>query len=62
MFLDEQAELFMPRFNWAQTFVTMNGELLEAYRNAKDGAEIERIQNEYIDSISRPREKDSDSE
>ena len=52
----------MPRFNWAQTFVTMNGELLEAYRNAKDGAEIERIQNEYIDSISRPREKDSDSE
>ena len=59
---DEQAELFMPRFNWAPTFVTMNGELLEAYRNAKDGKEIERIQNEYIESVSRPREKDAESQ
>lgn len=52
MGMDEQAELFLPRFNWARTFMEINGPLLEAYRAAKDADEIERIQNEYIASIS----------
>lgn len=52
---DEQADLFMPRFNWAPTFVQINRALLEEYRVAKDGADVERIQNEYIESVSRPK-------
>lgn len=59
---DEQAELFMPRFNWAPVFVEMNRQLLEAYREAKDGAEIEKIQNDYIDSITRPKDRDRSDE
>lgn len=56
---DEQAELFMPRFNWAPTFVQINRELLEAYRGAKDCAEVERIQNEYIESVRRPKKEEN---
>lgn len=49
---DEQAELFMPRFNWAPTFMKMNEALLEQYRKARDSEDIERIQNEYIESVT----------
>jgi len=49
--MDEQAEQFIPRFNWAPTFIQLNRELLDAYRAAADAEEVERIQNEYIDSI-----------
>lgn len=48
---DEQAALFMPRFNWAPEFVRINGDFLERYRMAKDSDDIERMQNEYIESI-----------
>ena len=47
----EQAEGFMGRFNWAQEFIRLNGELLEAYATARDSAEVVSIQNEYIESI-----------
>ena len=53
MGMDEQADLFMPRFNWAPTFVEMNRSLLEAYRAAANAEEVERIQNEYIESITK---------
>lgn len=58
---DEQAELFLPRFNWAPEFVRINSAFLEKYRAAKDGADIERIQNEYFESIMSDRKHD-DSE
>ncbi|MDR1690578.1 MAG: DUF367 family protein [Candidatus Methanoplasma sp.] len=48
---DEQAELFMPRFNWAPEFIRLNGSLLEDYSKAKDSADIVRIQNEYLDDL-----------
>lgn len=48
---DEQAEPFFGRFNWAPEFVKINEGFLEKYRAAKCGEEIERIQNEYIESI-----------
>ena len=54
---DEQAEPFFTRFNWAPEFVRINGDFLEKYRAAKSGEEIERIQNEYIESICAPRKK-----
>ena len=53
MGFDEQADLFMPRFNWAPEFVNLNRSLLEAYRAADGPEEVERIQNEYIESITK---------
>ena len=45
----EQAEEFRKRFNWGEEFVRINGEMLDEYANAKDSAEVVRIQNEYLD-------------
>ena len=53
MGFDEQADLFMPRFNWAPEFVNLNRSLLEAYRAADGPEEVERIQNDYIESITK---------
>ena len=38
------------------TQLSINGALLEEYRRAKSGEEIERIQNDYIESVSAPKE------
>ena len=48
---DEQAELFMPRFNWAPEFVTLNKALLDDYRTAKDSDDVQRMSDEYVESI-----------
>ena len=53
MGFDEQADLFMPRFNWAPEFVNLNRSLLEAYRAADGPEEVRRIQDEYIESITK---------
>lgn len=47
----EQAEEYMGRFNWAPEFIRLNGELLDAYSQAKDSTDVVRIQNEYIESV-----------
>ena len=51
----EQAKTFVGRFNWGPEFMRLNGNLLEDYSNAKDSAEVVRIQNEYIESIRGPK-------
>lgn len=48
----EQAGTFMGRFNWAPEFMRLNGDLLAGYSAAKDGAEVARIQEEYIASVA----------
>jgi len=53
MGFDDQAGLFIPRFNWAPTFVKMNEGLLEQYRNATDSDGVEAIQEAYINSVSQ---------
>ncbi|MBQ5483255.1 MAG: DUF367 domain-containing protein, partial [Candidatus Methanomethylophilus sp.] len=58
---DEQANLFRPRFNWAPEFERINAEVLGMYRSAKDSADIERIQDEYIETITAPRKTDGSS-
>ena len=58
---DEQADLFRPRFNWAPEFERINAEVLGMYRSAKDSADIERIQDEYIEAITAPRKTDGSS-
>jgi pre-rRNA-processing protein TSR3 len=49
----EQANAFLGRFNWAQEFVRLNGELLDAYSSASDSSDVVRIQNEYLESVRR---------
>ena len=51
----EQAAEFLGRFNWAPEFMRLNGEMLEDYSKAKDSAEVVRIQNEYIESVTKER-------
>jgi pre-rRNA-processing protein TSR3 len=47
----EQAETFIPRFNWAPEFMRLNGAMLDDYSKAADSAEVVRIQEEYIRSV-----------
>ena len=47
----EQARSFLGRFNWAPEFMRLNGNMLEDYSNARDSAEVVRIQNEYVESV-----------
>ena len=55
MGMDEQAELFVPRFNWAPTFLTMNRSLLDGYRAAPSSEEVQRLSDEYVESITGDR-------
>ncbi len=47
----DQADTFLPRFNWAPEFIRLNGAMLEDYSKAKNSTEVVRIQNEYIRSV-----------
>ena len=55
MGMDEQAELFVPRFNWAPTFLTMNRPLLDGYRAAPSSEEVQWLSDEYVESITGDR-------
>lgn len=52
MHQDEQAELFMPRFNWAPELVNLNRALLEEYRTAKDSDSIQAMSDNYVKSVA----------
>lgn len=49
----EQSEEFKRRFGWGEEFMRINGEMLGEYANAKDSAEVVRIQNEFLESIGQ---------
>ena len=44
-----QAEKFIERFGWGEEFIRINGNMLNDYSNAKDSAEVVKIQNEYLE-------------
>ena len=46
----EQAENIMDGFKWGHTFIELNEELLEAYSNVENSAEVVEIQNEFLKS------------
>lgn len=56
----EQASSFTGRFNWGEEFLRLNGAMLEDYASAADSAEVVRIQNEYIDSVTGGHRDDAD--
>lgn len=49
---DKQAELFTTRFNWAPTFIALNRELLEAYRAAGNAEGVQKVSDEYVESVT----------
>ncbi len=49
---DVQARRMMRHFRWGETFFDLNGGLLDEYRAAKDSAEVVRIQNEALRSLT----------
>lgn len=46
--LQEEAEAVMDKFTWGHAFLELNRELLDAYAGCEDGAEIVRIQDEFL--------------
>ncbi len=44
----EQAALILDKFKWGHAFLELNAEPLDRYSNAKDSAEVVRIQGEYL--------------
>jgi len=52
----EQATKLLSKFKWGPQFITLNKQLLEDYAQAKDSAEVIKVQNEYI-SQSAPKER-----
>ncbi len=52
MGMDEQAELFMGRFNWALELVTLNKALFDEYRTAADADEVRSMSDSYVRSVA----------
>ncbi|UCE91996.1 MAG: DUF367 family protein [Methanobacteriota archaeon] len=46
-----QARRVMKHFRWGDTFLQLNGELLDEYSSARDSAEVIRIQGEALRSL-----------
>jgi len=44
----EVAEGYLSKFKWGQTFIDINKELLDLYRECKDGGEVVEVQNKYL--------------
>jgi pre-rRNA-processing protein TSR3 len=52
----EQAKELLSKFKWGPQFITLNEELLEGYAQAKNSADVVKVQNEYINqTISKKR-------
>jgi pre-rRNA-processing protein TSR3 len=48
----DRARRTMAHFRWGETFIDMNETLLEGYRLAKSSAEVVKVQNDAIGSIT----------
>jgi pre-rRNA-processing protein TSR3 len=52
----EQAKELLSKFKWGPQFIALNAELLEDYAQAKNSADVVKVQNEYINqSVSKKR-------
>ena len=49
----EQASEIAKRFGWGEEFMRLNGEMLDEYSNADDSADVVRIQNEYLEAVTK---------
>jgi pre-rRNA-processing protein TSR3 len=44
----EQAKELLSKFKWGPHFIALNKELLESYAQAKDSAEVVKMQKDYL--------------
>ncbi len=49
----DEANTLLSVFKWGHTFIEINYEMLESYANAKDSADIVRLQNSFIGNIKK---------
>jgi len=50
-----QSERIMDKFKWGHTFIELNSEILNDYRNAQNAAEIVEIEKEYFPHLTISR-------
>jgi pre-rRNA-processing protein TSR3 len=47
----KEGEKILSKFKWGKTFLSLNGEILEAYAGAGSSKELLRIQREYFQEV-----------
>jgi pre-rRNA-processing protein TSR3 len=52
----DAANTLLSVFKWGHTFIEMNYGMLESYANAKDSADIVRLQNSFIGHMKTSEE------
>ncbi|XP_042028760.1 18S rRNA aminocarboxypropyltransferase-like isoform X2 [Salvia splendens] len=56
---EETGHLILSKFKWGHAFLSLNRELLKAYSECKNGADMITVQNEWLSQQnSRPSDKD----
>jgi pre-rRNA-processing protein TSR3 len=50
------AEFYLGKFTWGHSFLTLNEELLTAYAECKDGAEIIQAQEKHLEAAQLERQ------
>eukprot|EP00475_Leptophrys_vorax_P025539 TRINITY_DN35771_c0_g1_i4.p4 TRINITY_DN35771_c0_g1~~TRINITY_DN35771_c0_g1_i4.p4 ORF type:complete len:162 (-),score=62.59 TRINITY_DN35771_c0_g1_i4:2053-2538(-) len=61
--LVEEADMLLQKFKWGPNFVVLNRELLEAYSQCENSAEVVQVQNMYLEQHQRRKsttEEDGD--
>lgn len=53
--LEEDARLIMSHFSYGEEFFHLNGEILDRYQRCKDGEEVIRVQNEWLQAAAEER-------
>lgn len=53
---EETANLLLGKFKWGHAFLSLNKELLKAYSECKDSAEIISVQNSWLSQQQKPED------
>lgn len=59
--MPKEAHQLLSKFKWGPNFLQMNGELLDIYADCKDGAEVVRKQNDYLEKIGKEAEESANN-
>ncbi|XP_027366551.1 ribosome biogenesis protein TSR3 homolog [Abrus precatorius] len=59
---EETANLLLGKFKWGHAFMSLNGELLKAYSNCQNSADIISVQNAWLSQESQIRRAPTDNE
>ena len=54
------AAAYMARFSWGPSFLEINRELLEMYADCRDGEEVVKVQNVYLEEARKEQEEKED--